>query len=324
MNILLVNNLRSGMGDSGVFDFVRELGGRRCEVTMRFLHEDADISHLLRDAKDYNRVVAAGGDGTVSAVAYALHGTGIPLLAYPAGTGNLIARNLNLPLDPVELAITTIAGRTVTIDLGQMTLPARPGRKPTKRGFLIAAGAGFDASIMEAAQGLKQSLGEGAYIIGAMQNLAPKMSRFTLTLDDEVLETDGIAVLLMNLARTQLDLVVAHGADAQDGLLEVVVIKTPSPAGLLPAIWAAMLDRLRDHPDRPGLEIHTASRVEVTADPPLPLEYDGEVVDGYTTPFSATVIPRAATFIVSDASPLPHDQFGAGTDDTPAEVTEGA
>lgn len=324
MNILLVNNLRSGMGDSGVFDFVRELGAKRCEVTMRFLNEGADIRHLLRDAGDYNRVVAAGGDGTVSSVAYALHGTGIPLLAYPAGTGNLIARNLNLPLDPVELAMTTIAGRTVTIDLGEMTLPAKPGMRSTTRGFLIAAGAGFDASIMEAAQGLKQSLGEGAYIIGAMQNLAPKMSRFTLTLDDEVIETDGIAVLLMNLARTQFDLVVAHGADAQDGLLEVVIIKTPSPAGLLPAIWAALMDRLGEHPDRPGLDIRTASRVEVLADPPLPIEYDGEVVDGYATPFSATIIPRAATFIVSDATLLPHDQVGAGADDTSSEHSEEA
>lgn len=313
MNILLVNNLRSGMGDSGVFEFVRELGARRCEVTMRFLNEGADIGHLLRDAGDYARVVAAGGDGTVGSVAYALHGTGTPLLAYPAGTGNLIARNLNLPLDPVELAITTIAGRTISIDLGEMTLPARNGLKPRKKGFVIAAGAGFDARIMEAAQGLKSSLGEGAYIIGAMQNLTPTLSRFTIKLDDQVVETEGIAVLLMNLARTQFDLVVAHGADAQDGMLEVVVVKTPSPAGLLPAIWAAMLDRLGDHPSRPGLEIHTASNVEVSADPPLTLEYDGEVVDA-TTPFSATVLPREATFIVSEAGALPKDQFGAGTD----------
>lgn len=313
MNILMVNNLRSGFGDSGIYEFVSELGKHRAEVTMRFLNEGADIQHLLRDAKDYARVVAAGGDGTVSAVAYALHGTGIPVLAYPAGTGNLMARNLQLPLDPVELAVTTIAGLTVTIDLGELSVPGREGVKPRKQGFMIAAGAGFDAKIMEAADGLKGTLGEGAYIIGAIQNLAPTLSRFTLELDGETVETEGIAVLLMNLARIQFDLVVAHGADAQDGMLEVVVVKTPSPAGLLPAIWAALLDRLREHPDRPGLEIHTASHVEVRAEPPLALEYDGEVLDA-TTPFSASVLPRSATFIVSEASPLPRDEFGAGTD----------
>jgi diacylglycerol kinase family enzyme len=314
MNILLVNNLRSGFGDAGVYDFVRELGTRHTEVTMRFLNQGADIRHLLRDASDYARVVAVGGDGTVSSVAYALRGTGIPLLAYPAGTGNLLAKNLRVPVDPAELALTTIAGRTVSIDLGELELSPGKGMRERKYGFAIAAGAGFDAKIMAAAQGLKQTLGEGAYIIGAMQNLAPTLSRFTLELDGETVQTEGIAVLLMNLARIQFDLVVAHGADAQDGLLEVVVIKTPSPAGLLPAVWAALLDRLGDHPARPGLEIHTASRVRVEAEPRLAVEYDGEVLDA-RTPFSATVLPRAATFIVSEANALPRDELGAGTNE---------
>jgi len=176
----------------------------------------------------------------------------------------------------------------------------------------VAAGAGFDASIMENAQSLKSTLGEGAYIVAAMQNLAPTVSRFTLRLDDQVIETEGIGVLLMNLARIQFDIQVAHGADAQDGMFEVVVIKTPSPAGLLPTIWAALLDQLKSHPQRPGLEIHTASRVDVSATPALTLEYDGEVLDA-TTPFSARVLPRAGTFIVSEESPLPRDAIGPST-----------
>jgi diacylglycerol kinase family enzyme len=321
MNILMVTNLRSGLGDSGLYEFVRELGARRAEVTMRFLNEGADLHHLLRDAGDYSRVVAAGGDGTVSAIAYALRNTGTPVLAYPAGTANLLARNLKLPLDPAGLAIATISGRTVTIDLGELTLPPHGGFAAQRCGFSIAAGAGIDASIMESAQPLKATLGEGAYIIGAMQHLAPTVSRFTLRLDDRTVETEGIAVMLMNLAHIQFDLAVAHGSDAQDGLLEVVVVKPTSPAGLLPAIWAALLDRLKDHPERPGLEIHTASHVEVSADPPLALEYDGEVLDRQT-PFSARVLPRASTFIVSEESPLPRDAFdrdgGNGASPDPA------
>src|SRR5574340_73402 len=216
MNILMITNLRSGFGDSGLYDFVRELGEHRAEVTLRSLHETADLQHLLRDAHDYARVVAAGGDGTASAVAYALRGTGIPVLPYPAGTANLLARNLKLPLDAAELAIATIAGRTVTIDLGELVLPGKPGYAPRHQGFSIAAGAGFDARVMEAAQPLKTALGEGAYIIGALQNLAPTVSRFTLTLDGTRIETEGIAVLLMNLARIQFDLEVTHGCDAQE------------------------------------------------------------------------------------------------------------
>lgn len=313
MNILVVTNLRSGFGDSGLYDYVRELGMHRGEVTMRFWNEGADLSHLLRDARDYARVVAAGGDGTVSAVAYALRDSGIPLLPYPAGTANLLARNLGITADPAQLALATIAGRTVTIDLGELTLPASGGRAARTYGFSIAAGAGFDARIMEAAQPLKATLGEGAYIIGAIQNLAPTVSKFTLTLDGRTVETEGIAVLLMNLARIQFDLAVTHGADAQDGLFEVVVVKTTSAAGLLPTVWAALLDRLRAHPERPGLEVHTASTVHVEANPRLPLEYDGEVLDS-VTPFSARVLPRAASLIVSEESPLPRDDYGDQSD----------
>ncbi len=309
MNVLMVTNLRSGFGDSGLYEYVRELGSHRAEVTLRFLNEGADLEHLLRDAGDYARVVAAGGDGTVSAVAYALRGTGIPVLPYPAGTANLLARNLRIPVDPLELAMATIVGRTVTIDLGELSLSPRSGYGVRRQGFSIAAGAGFDAQLMEAAQPLKAALGEGAYIIGALQNLAPTVSKFTLTLDGRTVETEGIAVLLMNLAHIQFDIAVAHGVDAQDGLLEVVVLKPASPAGLLPAAWAALLDRLRDHPARPGLEIHTAAEIDVVAEPRLPLEYDGELIDAMT-PFSARVLPRAATFIVSEDSPLPQDDLG--------------
>ncbi|MDO8880057.1 MAG: diacylglycerol kinase family protein [Coriobacteriia bacterium] len=310
MNILIVSNLRSGLGDPTLYEFIRELGSHRAEVTMRFLSEGADLGHLLRDAHEYARIVAAGGDGTVSAIAYQLRDSGIPLLAYPAGTANLLARNLRLPVDPVDLAVATMAGRTVSIDLGELVVPAAGARAAHHIGFAIAAGVGYDASVMETAQGLKQTLGEGAYIVGALQNLAPTVARFTIELDDNTIETEGIAVLLVNLARIQFDLQVAHGSDAQDGLLEVVVLKTRTAAGLLPAVWAALVDRLGDHPQRPGLEIHTASHVKISSEPPLPLQYDGEVLPS-ATPVIARVLPGAATFIVSEENPLPRDYEAA-------------
>jgi len=310
VNILMVTNLRSGLGDPGLYDFARELGEHGVEVTLRFLSEGSDLSHLLRDATTYDRVVAAGGDGTVSAIAYALRGTGVPVLAYPAGTANIIARNLKLPLEPAALAQAVIAGLTVAIDIGEFSVEDADGGVSRVGGFAIAAGAGFDASIMDAAQSLKATLGEGAYIIGALQNIAPTVSEFTLELDGTTVRTEGIAVLIVNLARIQFDLAVAHGSDAQDGLFEVVVLKTRTAAGLLPTVWAALLDRLQSHPARPGLEIHSASSVRIVADPPLPIEYDGEVLAG-TTPLAARVLPRAATFIVSEEAPLPRDEFGA-------------
>jgi diacylglycerol kinase family enzyme len=300
MNILMIANLRSGLGDSGLYEFVRELGEHGAEVTLRFLREGADLGHLLRDATEYDRVVAAGGDGTVSSVVYALRATGTPVMPYPAGTANLIAHNLRMPTDPIELALLALEGAPVKVDIGELDVDGGVG-------FLMMAGAGFDADLVEKARELKPIIGEGAYLLAAIQNLQPTVSTFFITLDGKQLVTEGIAVMLVNLARIQFDLSVTHGSDAQDGLLEVVVVKTRSVAGLLPAVWAALLDRLGEHASRPGLEIHSAREIVIRAEPPLPVQSDGDLLP-FRTPISARVLPGAALLVLpTDA--LPRDTY---------------
>ncbi|MBE0475487.1 MAG: diacylglycerol kinase [Coriobacteriia bacterium] len=299
MRILVVQNLRAGPGSAGIYDYVHALGRQGVEVVMRFLSEDDGAGTLLADAGRFDRIVAGGGDGTVSAVAYELRETGTPLVIYPAGTANLVAMNLRMPADPLALARTTLEGPVVKVDMGEMACAGLEGGVCRPTGFLMAAGAGFDASIMEGARSLKAGLGAGAYLVAALQNLTPTVSAFTLDLDGRVIETEGIAVLILNFARIQFDLAVTHDSDAQDGLFEVVVLHTKTAVGLIPAIWGALLDRLAgNHPDRsPSFEIHAARRMRVTADPPLPVQYDGEAIRA-TTPLDAVVLPAAATLVV--------------------------
>ena len=313
MNILMIANLRSGLGDPGLYDFVRVLGENGAEVTLRFLQAGADLRVLLRDAPTYDRVVAAGGDGTVSSIAYALRNTGIPVMPYPAGTANLIAHNLRMPVDPTELAHLALEGTPVALDIGELDVDGGVG-------FLMMAGAGFDADLVDRARELKPVIGEGAYLLAAIQNLQPAVSTFFITLDGRQIVTEGIAVMLVNLARIQFDLSVTHGSDAQDGLLEVVVVNTRSVAGLIPAVWAALLDRLGDHTARPGLEIHTAREIVIRAEPSQPVQSDGELLT-VRTPITARVLPAAA-LIVLPSGALPCDAYAAteGCDPTdPAE-----
>lgn len=303
MNILMVNNLSAGIGEPSLYDYVAELGAHGAEVTMRFLDSTSNLDHLLRDARGYDRVVAVGGDGTVSSIAYALRDTRVPLLTYPAGTANLLVRNLRLPVDPVALARLTIAGRTASIDLGELFLPSA-GQEPAQRlGFAVAAGAGFDASIMNSAASMKGAIGETAYIVAALQNLAPRVAEFTLEFEDRTVLTDGIAVLIVNLGHIQFDLALTHGSSPQDGLLEVIVVRARSAAGLLPTVLAAMRDKVVPFPHRPGLETYSATRVRVVARPDLPIESDGET---YTrmTPIEARVLPGAARLIVGEECPF--------------------
>ncbi|MFA5844716.1 MAG: diacylglycerol kinase family protein [Coriobacteriia bacterium] len=296
MRILIVVNLSAGQGDAGLYEYVRELGRAGAEVVIRFIGPDSPIGASLDDAASFDRVVAAGGDGTASFVAFELRDSNIPVVVFPKGTANLLALNLQMPVDPLGLAETTLRGRTVRTDLAAFA-PERPAADGRPGGFVIMAGAGFDASIMRGAKELKPVLGAGAYLLSAVQNLQPTIAAFTLDLDGRTVRTEGIAVLLVNFARIQFDLAVTHSSDPSDGLLEVVVFHGKTMVDVLPVVWAALLDRLGDHPDRMNLEIYTAASVRVASDPPLHLQADGEVVEA-TTPFEARVLPQAATFVI--------------------------
>ncbi len=167
-----------------------------------------------------------------------------------------------------------------------------------RTGFAIMAGAGYDASIIEAAEQFKAALGAFAYLMAAVVNLAPTASQFELDLDGETVTTDGIAVLVVNFGRLQFDLPVASGADPHDGLFQVAVLRTRNIAGLLPAIIAALSGAQKV----PGIDVYQASRVAIAAEPRLRIQYDGEAVEDFT-PFEATVLPDAANLLLPSDSP---------------------
>ncbi len=289
MRVLAIVNLSAGQGDAGFYEFLRHLGRTGAEIVLRFISGGTTMRELTRDAASFDRVVAAGGDGTVSGVCHAVRETGVPVLVYPAGTANLLALNLKMPIDPALLAHIALAGETAEFDIGELTVGEQGDPLRRHEGFMVAAGAGFDARIMQQAQDLKPSIGAAAYIVGALQNLAPTVSHFELTLDGRTVQTEGIAVLVTNFARLQFDLPMIHASDPSDGVFEVVIMRTRNAIELIPAVWSAIIDRTTgSHPDRAGFEIHTASSVRIEATPALPLQYDGEVLAA-TTPVEMRV-----------------------------------
>jgi diacylglycerol kinase family enzyme len=298
VRVLIVVNTRSGGGDSGLYYFVRALGANGAEVTLRFCDGTRSLESLVIDAASFDRVVAAGGDGTVSALCYALRDTAIPILVYPAGTANLLALNVNMPTEPRALADVALLGQQVRFDLGELARRGTPDGPLVRTGFAITAGAGYDASIMEAAQPFKSTLGAFAYLMAAVSNLAPTASQFDLELDGEHVSTDGIAVLLVNFGRIQFDLPVANGADPRDGLFQVSVLRTRNVAGLLPAIIAGLSGAEK----MPGIDVYQAARVSVSAEPRLRVQYDGEVVNDFT-PFEASILPGATNLLLPSDSP---------------------
>lgn len=300
--ILVIVNSQAGSVGPGLFDFIRAVGLTGAEVVVRFASEDLRLEDLTADAAEFDRIVAVGGDGTFSSVAYATRDLHVPILAYPAGTANLLSLNLGLPSDAASLAKLALEGTPVRFDLGELILP-NPAGGENRLGFAMIAGAGFDAAIMQAAQPLKSTLGAASYLLAAVSNLAPTVSDFELVLDGEHIHTNGIAVLLVNFGRIQFDLSLTRGGNPRDGKLEVVVLRTKSLAGLIPVVFAAMLERIIEGTERdPSVDVYLASEVEVSAYPPMAMQSDGDLLPTLT-PCAARVLPAASSLIVGESSP---------------------
>ncbi|HKF88028.1 MAG TPA: diacylglycerol kinase family protein, partial [Propionibacteriaceae bacterium] len=104
-------------------------------------------------------VIAAGGDGTVRIVANGLANSGIPMGVVPAGTGNLLAHSLDLPLKEAKAVEVALQMHTRVIDLIKLTVDDRASEH-----FAVMAGTGMDSMIMdETNDDLKKVIGPGAY-----------------------------------------------------------------------------------------------------------------------------------------------------------------
>ena len=297
MKVFIVYNPRSGRG-TDIAPFSDALKLLDHDVTTHVLKEGDSLNDLL-SGTDLECVVAAGGDGTVSGVASVLSGRGIPMLAYPAGTANLVALNLNLPSKPADLVAVVIGGRTVDIDLGHLTLNGKDGQ-PFEHDFILNAGVGYDAALIRSSEPLKDRFGFAAYIAAAITNARPKVAQFEVTIDGERHDLEGIGVMLVNLPRLPLDLPLVQGGSPTDGMLDVVVMRAHTAAQLVPDLAKAALERLGlGNAAPPGcLEVLSGAEISINCSEALPVQFDGETTPA-STPLKARIFPRAVPFLVS-------------------------
>ena len=118
-------------------------------------------------------MLVAGGDGTVRAVAEAMSGSGVPLTIVPSGTGNLLARNMPLPLtEPRRWCRRRSTATRCAIDVGFAAIRREDGTTE-ERAFVVMGGMGLDAAMIANTSGdLKKKVGWIAYVDGAARSLA--------------------------------------------------------------------------------------------------------------------------------------------------------
>jgi diacylglycerol kinase family enzyme len=223
-------------------------------------------------------VCAFGGDGTVRVVGSTLAGTGVPLGVIPAGTGNLLARNLSLPLDLHSAVRVALSGRDMPIDVGRCSLDVTgEDEQPRELAFLVMAGLGFDAAIMADVQdAMKERIGYLAYVAAGARNLRGPQMRVRLSFDGEPPIARRVrTVLAGNVGRIGGGINLMPAAEADDGYLDTLTL---SPHGVVG--WTAVAGRVitRRRSGHERVEHRRCRRLRITTDDPEPVQVDGDVV----------------------------------------------
>ncbi|KQQ09996.1 diacylglycerol/lipid kinase family protein [Rathayibacter sp. Leaf296] len=172
-------------------------------------------------------VIAAGGDGTVRVVAEALHGSGIALGLLPSGTGNLLARNLNLTLDDIDNALTVaFSGADRAIDIGMIDIETDHGRD--RRAYVVMAGLGIDAKMLaNTDDDLKKRAGWLAYVDALRKALLDKNQlEFRYRLDgSKVRKVRAHTIIVGNCGALPANILLLPDAAVDDGEFDIVLLR---------------------------------------------------------------------------------------------------
>jgi YegS/Rv2252/BmrU family lipid kinase len=259
--------------------------------------EGDDIQGLVRDAlrRDVDVVAAAGGDGTVSAVATGLTGSDVAMAIIPVGTSNVLARELRIPID-LDGAIGLIAGPHRVAGLDAMRVDGRL--------FFTQIGVGIDSlMIRDTRNEDKRRFGRVAYLWkGFLHLLGFHPRRFRVEADGVPRRSKASLVLVANCGiMGQPPFRWGPGIRPDDGRLDVCIIRPRNLLDYLAVAWNFLT--LQRHRERHVLYLAAERAVTIESDRPLPVQADGEIVGD--TPVRVEAVPGAVRVVVPETSDEP-------------------
>ena len=280
---MLLTNPTAGRGRAGrsaamALPRLREAGFTVRQVSGRDAAEAMDLARTAV-AEGVETLVVCGGDGMVHVAVQALAGSATNLGIIPAGTGNDVARSLGIDRrHPQRAADVVVGSRVRTIDL------ARCGATY----FVTVLASGFDSLVTERANALRWPRGQMRYNLATLAELRVfRPLPYVLELDGEERRMDAMLVAVGNGPSFGGGLRITHGAELDDGLLDVVIIKPMSKAELVrtyPRLYTGA------HTSHPQYEHRRVRRITIAA-PGIVAYADGERLGAL--PLTVDVAPRA-------------------------------
>ncbi|MGN6324532.1 diacylglycerol/lipid kinase family protein [Pseudolysinimonas sp.] len=233
-------------------------------------------------------VIAAGGDGTIREVAEVVAGSSAALGLLPSGTGNLLARNLDLTLDDAEHAVTAaFEGEDRRIDLARARI-RRPDGSEETRAFLVMAGVGLDADMLSSTdEELKARFGWVAYARALVTTLrhSNRINMWYRVDGGRPRRVYAHTAIVGNCGTLTANVLLLPTAAVDDGILDAVFIKPSNLRGWLQAfrkvLWqngvlARIGGRRRTGSEVDAVNYVRASSLEVKLGAPERIELDGD------------------------------------------------
>jgi len=286
--IAVLTNPTSGRGKGNrvgetVVPRLRDAGYDVRSLTGRDADEALDLARQVV-ADSVETLVVIGGDGMVHLAAQALAGSDTRLGLIPAGTGNDVARALELPRkDPAAAADVVIGGKERAIDL------ARIGH----RHFVTVLAAGFDAIVNERANEMTWPKGQMRYNLATLAELRTfSPIPYVLEVDGEQHRFEAMMVAVGNTSSFGGGMRITEGAVIDDGLLDVVAIMPMSKLELIRTFPKLFNGTHTQHPKYR----HYSGKVITVAAPRITAYADGERMAAL--PMTVEVAPRALRVLV--------------------------
>ncbi|MFL6211291.1 MAG: diacylglycerol/lipid kinase family protein [Pyrinomonadaceae bacterium] len=256
-------------------------------VAVEVLHTTApgDATRLAAEAArgGAREIVVAGGDGTVNEALQGLVGTGVRLGVWPAGTANVLARELGLPFDLLRLTDVLARGATRRIYLGCATAE----RTGAQRYFCLMAGVGLDAAVVAGVRpDLKRRVGKGAFWVSGLSFLANwRPVTFNVEVDGATYAATFAAI--GKTAHYGGNLTVTPRAQLERPEFELCLVSGGSRVRYLRLLAYAMRASGVTR-NIPGVYFIRTTRARATGD--APVQVDGELIGGL--PMTFEIVPE--------------------------------